>query len=282
MIKSYAEKVIAYAAANGGICRQGFVKDLVDKAAQVAPLLKITCNNINNKVRNIKGPREHQVVKPAIPYHAIGYPTLFTNLDSSISSGLISERASAENLLDILANQATFILESSNQRAMSMQLTLPNQCSYKRCGAPLNLVPEYCSSCLRLVHQICPKFSVGTGVNTSTMLCLVCHDKQPPTTLPSITTAQASANVYDDSTALPINQPGIFPIKERVQTTQEVRDNTRAAYKRLQAAQATPFAADVEEEEDPLIPGAHPAETRNKGGRPIGSTIKHSRAQELA
>jgi hypothetical protein len=86
------------------------VKDLVDKAAQVAPLLKITCNDIINKVRNIKGPCEHQEVLPMIPYHAIGYLTLFTNLDSSISSGLISERASAVNMLDILANQATFIL----------------------------------------------------------------------------------------------------------------------------------------------------------------------------
>ncbi len=35
VIKSYAEKVIAHAAANGGICRRGFVKDLVDKAAVV-------------------------------------------------------------------------------------------------------------------------------------------------------------------------------------------------------------------------------------------------------
>jgi hypothetical protein len=184
VIKSYAEKVIAHAAVNGGICHQGFAKDLVDKAAQVAPLLKITCNDINNKARNIKGLHEHQEVTPAIPYHAINCPTLFTNSDSSISSGLISKRASAENLLDILANQATFILESSNQCAVSMQLTLPNQCSHKRCGAPLNPMPEYCSSCLRLVQQICQQFLVGPGINTSTMLCLVCHDKQSPTTLP--------------------------------------------------------------------------------------------------
>jgi hypothetical protein len=101
-----------------------------------------------------------------------------------------------------------------------------------------------------LIHQICQQFLVGLGVNTSTMLCLVCHDKKSTTTFPSITTAQASATVYDDSTALPINQPDIFLIKERVQTMQEVRDNARAAYKRLQAAQAMPFAADAEEEED--------------------------------
>jgi hypothetical protein len=84
MIKSYVKKVIAHAAANGGICRRGFMKDLVDKAAQVAPLLKILCNDINNKVRNINSPREHQEVTPMIHYHAIGCPTLFTNSNSSI------------------------------------------------------------------------------------------------------------------------------------------------------------------------------------------------------
>jgi hypothetical protein len=42
------------------------MKDLVDKAAQVAPLLKIKRDDINNKVRNIQGPREQQDVLPAI------------------------------------------------------------------------------------------------------------------------------------------------------------------------------------------------------------------------
>ncbi len=155
MIKSYAKKVMAHAAENCGSCRQGFMKELVGNAAQVAPLLKITRDNINNKVRNIQGPCEQREVSPAIPYHAIGCPTLSTMLDSSISTGLISERTNAENLLDILANQAAVMLEPTSQCAMSMQLTLPNQCSYKGCSAPLNLVPEYCSSCLRLVHQLC-------------------------------------------------------------------------------------------------------------------------------
>jgi hypothetical protein len=75
------------------------VKELVDKAAQVAPLLKITRDDINNKVRNIKGPREQWEVSPAIPYHAIGYPTLSTNLDLSISSSLISERMQPPSMM---------------------------------------------------------------------------------------------------------------------------------------------------------------------------------------
>ncbi len=82
------------------------MKDLVNKAAQVAPLLKITRDDINNKVRNIQGPRKQRDVSPVIPYHAIGCPTLSTISDSNISTGLISERTSAENPLDILANQA--------------------------------------------------------------------------------------------------------------------------------------------------------------------------------
>jgi hypothetical protein len=94
--------------------------------------------------------------------------------------------------------------------------------------------------------------------------------------IPKDFSTQASATGSDDSTALLINQPTIFPIKERVQTTQEVRDNTRAAYKRLQAAQGMPVAADAEEEEDHLIPSDHLTETHNKGGCPTGSTIENS------
>jgi hypothetical protein len=40
VIKSYAEKVIAHAALNGGSCHWGFVKDLVDGAAQVVSSLE--------------------------------------------------------------------------------------------------------------------------------------------------------------------------------------------------------------------------------------------------
>jgi hypothetical protein len=58
--------------------------------------------------------------------------------------------------------------------------------------------------------------------------------------------------------------------------TQEVRDNARAACKRLQAEQVLLFSVDAEEEVDPLFPGDHPTKTRNNGGFPIGSTIDHS------
>ncbi len=55
VIKSYAEQVIAHTALNGGSCRWGFVKDLVDGAAKVLPFMRITHDDINNKVRAIQG-----------------------------------------------------------------------------------------------------------------------------------------------------------------------------------------------------------------------------------
>ena len=60
LIKSCTEKAITHAAENGGTCRQGFVKELVDKIFQRAPLLNITHDDINNKVRIIKGQREEE------------------------------------------------------------------------------------------------------------------------------------------------------------------------------------------------------------------------------
>ena len=88
MIKLYAKKVIIHVAAYNGSCKQGFIKKLVDMAAEVAPALKITWDNINNKVRCIRDPPEQQQqeVSPAIPYHAIDCPNLSTNSDSSISA----------------------------------------------------------------------------------------------------------------------------------------------------------------------------------------------------
>ena len=131
VIESYARKVIAHVAVNDGSCKRGFVKNLVDMAAEVVPALKITRddinNDINNKVRRIRDPPEQQQqeVSPAIPYHAIVCPTLSTDSDSSISADLISKRTSAENPLDILANQAAVMLESTSRCIVSTQLTLP-------------------------------------------------------------------------------------------------------------------------------------------------------------
>ena len=74
LIQSCAERLIAHAAGNGGSCCQGFVKELVDELNQRAPLLEITCDNINNKVRIIKGQHEEEEqreVSLAIPFHII-------------------------------------------------------------------------------------------------------------------------------------------------------------------------------------------------------------------
>ena len=259
--------LIAHVAANNGSCKRGFVKNLVNMAAEVAPALKISHDDINNTVRRIRDPPEQQQqeVSPAIPYHAIVCPTLSTDSDSSISADLISERTSAENPLDILANQAAVMLEPTSRCTVSTQVTLPNRCLYEECGAPLNLVPKHCSSCLRLVHRNCQQFWFGRCIGTSMLLCPVCHDEESDIMSSS-----------DASTTAPATAAQV------VRTTQEVRDNARAAYERLQAAQAMLYTADAEEEEDHLILSDNPTETRNKGGRPKGSTIEHSQAQELA
>jgi hypothetical protein len=60
VIESHARKVIAHVAANNGSCKQGFVKNLVNMAAEVAPALKISRDDINNKVRRIRDPPEQQ------------------------------------------------------------------------------------------------------------------------------------------------------------------------------------------------------------------------------
>ena len=135
LIESYAEKVIAHAAENGGRCRLGFVKELVGMVSQRAPLLEITRDDINNRVRIIKGQRkeeEQRDVSPAIPFHIIRDPSLSTNSDLSVSAS-----SNEQNPLDILASQAVRTFENTNQAQL---LTLPNRCSYERCGAPLDLV----------------------------------------------------------------------------------------------------------------------------------------------
>jgi hypothetical protein len=106
LIKSCTEKVIAHAAGNGGSCCQGFMKELVDKIFQKAPLLEITCDNINNKVRIIKGQREgeeQRTVSPAIPFYIIRDPSLSTNSELSVSA---SSSSNEQIPLDILASQA--------------------------------------------------------------------------------------------------------------------------------------------------------------------------------
>ena len=86
LILQCAEQVIAHAAANGGSCRQGFVKEMVNKYFRRAPLMGISRDDINNKVRILKGKRkeeERREVSPAIPFHIICDPSLLTNLDLS-------------------------------------------------------------------------------------------------------------------------------------------------------------------------------------------------------
>ena len=71
LIQSCAERVIAHAAFNGGRCHLGFVKGLVNELYQRAPLMSISREDINNKMRIIKGKgkkEEPWEVSQAIPF----------------------------------------------------------------------------------------------------------------------------------------------------------------------------------------------------------------------
>jgi hypothetical protein len=75
LIQSCEERVIAHGASNGGRCRLGFVKGLVDELYQRAPLMGISRDDINDKVRIIKGKgkkeKQREVSPGAILFHLI-------------------------------------------------------------------------------------------------------------------------------------------------------------------------------------------------------------------
>ena len=87
LIKSYREKVIAHAAANGGCCHWGFVNGLADGATEieVAPFMKITCDNIKDKVRDIQAECKQLEVSLLIAYLILSCTYLSANLDSCVS-----------------------------------------------------------------------------------------------------------------------------------------------------------------------------------------------------
>ncbi len=103
LLHNCAERVITHAASNGGRCRLGFVKDMVVEIHERAPLIGISRDDINNKVRIMKSKREEderREVSPAIPFHVIRDPSLLTNSDLSDSAG-----SSEQNPLNMLASQ---------------------------------------------------------------------------------------------------------------------------------------------------------------------------------
>ena len=89
LIQSYAERVIDHASSNGGSCCQGFVQEMVGEHYRGAPLMGMSRNDMNNKVRILKGKLEEEEqweVSLAIPFHIIHDPSLSTNSDLSVSA----------------------------------------------------------------------------------------------------------------------------------------------------------------------------------------------------
>jgi hypothetical protein len=60
LIQSCAERVIDHASSNGGRCRHGFVQETVRELYRGAPLMGISRDDINNKVRILKGKRKEE------------------------------------------------------------------------------------------------------------------------------------------------------------------------------------------------------------------------------
>ena len=56
-IKSYT-LYIAHLNKNKGKCKQGFMQELVERAAKTAPVLEINRNDIHNKVRRVEKERK--------------------------------------------------------------------------------------------------------------------------------------------------------------------------------------------------------------------------------
>ena len=71
LLHNCAERVVAHAASNNGSCRRGFVKDMVREIHERAPLMGISRDDINNKVRIMKSKLEEEerrvVPPPSLP-----------------------------------------------------------------------------------------------------------------------------------------------------------------------------------------------------------------------
>jgi hypothetical protein len=100
LIRQCAEQVIAHAAGNGGGSRRGFVKGLVDEYFRRAPSMEISRDDINNKVRIIRGQREEEEqreVSPAIPFHIIRDPSLSTRQRPACAGEVQAFKGRSEN-----------------------------------------------------------------------------------------------------------------------------------------------------------------------------------------
>jgi len=218
---------------------------MVGELYRGAPLMGISRDDINNKVRILKGKREEEEqreVSPAIPFHIIRNPSLLTNSDLSVSDG-----SSGQHPLNMLASQAVQMSENTNQAQL---LTLPNRCSYERCGAPLDLVPELCTYCFGYVHQICQQFAVGQGSPSSTLLCSDC------------------CAIYGTGFDISAYAEDVVVDEEEEEEEDEEEEDEEEEEEE-----------EVEEDEDD--DNTEKVEARKKGGRPTGSTLEHLWAQKL-
>lgn len=183
MIRSYAEEVIAHADANGGSCRRGFVKNMVDAAAIVASALQITRLDINNDARRIRSKRQREVsfsesfalIEPSTTITACAASDTLSSMSSSAEEDSLSTNCKTKRHgMDCLLASAA---------AESNCPQLPNRCSYPGCGAPICLVQLDCSTpnCTGKVHPFCQVYAGASGCTVfpqpSEVKCRQCLDE---------------------------------------------------------------------------------------------------------
>jgi hypothetical protein len=152
LIGLYAEKTIAYTDANGGSCRQVFVKNLVDAAARVASVLQITCLDINNEVRRIRSKHEDTMtvqrevslsesfalLEPSTTITACAASDTLSSMSANAEEDTIQELQNETPLSGLLASLGLNLFASIAAKSNYPQLL--NRCPYPGCGAPNCLV----------------------------------------------------------------------------------------------------------------------------------------------
>ena len=152
LLKSCAESLIKNKASNGGKCKRGFVKQLVDSANEKAPGLDITRNDINNEERRLastKRKRESRESIPAIDSNAstsesngpciasvsLPVPPIIRPTSSSLAGSSLSNESSPPS-----------ICQPINNASSSRLIVTSNICSYAWCPGPDHIVPEICQN----------------------------------------------------------------------------------------------------------------------------------------
>ena len=154
LVRGYAEQYIENVAANkNGRCSYGFVANLVQEAASVAEVLKISNRDIENEAARIMVKRRE--VSPESSGTLQASSTTVDEIDDTPGGNVIQASVG----LNLLARAASEPRPLPPVAAASVEPTIPNddqnKCSHRNCFLPF--VPSTCCTmgCDGTVHQYC-------------------------------------------------------------------------------------------------------------------------------